>query len=384
MSDPLDQRTDRTADPDTEPSSSKVRWNVPRWFRRVGTNSWLFIGTLLALAVVTALIAATRDITVPLAIGVFLAIVFVPAVNWLERHGINRGAGAGIVLVGLVVIIGGAGFITVDALASQADVLSDNLQKASEEIRAWANDLPIDTNAVDEADRTAGDAASVVRDGLATGVASALDSVAGLLAGLVLGTMVLYYFLKDGPQLASDWVGRRSDPAARNAARSVVEKSLRDVQSYFGGQTALAFVNGASIALGMALIGVPGALAIGVVNFVGGYIPYLGAFIGGAFAVLMALGGGGIGLALAALAIVLVAQIVLENLLQPKLLGSSLNLYPLTILLATTLGGMVAGMVGLILAAPVLAIGLELYHELQAVGFFDDASDESPPGLPDG
>ena len=126
------------------------------------------------------------------------------------------------------------------------------------------------------------------------------------------------------------------------------------------------------------LLGVPGALAIGVVNVIGAYIPYIGAFIGGAFAVLMALGGGGIGVALAAFALVMFAQLVIENLLEPKLLGSSLSLSPLTILLATTLGGLVAGMIGLILAAPALAIGLDVYHELKAIGFFDD--DEAPVG----
>ena len=114
-------------------------------------------------------------------------------------------------------------------------------------------------------------------------------------------------------------------------------------------------------------------LAIGVVNVLGSYIPYIGAFIGGAFAVLMALGEGGIGLALAAFALVMAAQLVLENLLEPKLLGSSLAMHPLTILLATTLGGMVAGVVGLILAAPVVAIGLDLYRELKEIGFFYEA-----------
>ena len=150
------------------------------------------------------------------------------------------------------------------------------------------------------------------------------------------------------------------------------------MQSYFGGKTALALVNGVSIAIGVYFLGVPGALAIGVVNVIGAYIPYIGAFIGGAFAVLMALGDGGIGQALAAFAIVMVAQVVLENVLEPKLLGSSLNLHPLTILLATTLGGIVAGMIGLILAAPVLAIGLDLSRELRAVGFFDDDAPPSP------
>lgn len=348
-------------------------WSVPRWGRRVGTNSWLFVGSVLALGIVVVAIAATRGITVPLAIGAFLAVVFVPVVNWLERHDVGRALGAVLVLVGITVAVGGAGYVTAVALGDQADVLADNLDNAVDEIRTWVADLPISTEAVDEVDSTARDAAPVVRDGLATGVATLLDSAAAFITGLILGAMVLYYLLKDGPQLTERWIARKTDPTIRAATERVVNRSLEDVQGYFGGKTALALVNGASIAIGMLLLGVPGALAIGVVNVIGAYIPYIGAFVGGAFAVLMALGEGGIGLALAAFAVVMVAQLVLENLLEPRLLGSSLDLHPLTILLVTTLGGMVAGVVGLILAAPVLAIGLDLFRELKQIGFFDEA-----------
>jgi predicted PurR-regulated permease PerM len=353
-------------------SVERVDFRVPGWVRRAGTTSWMFIGMMIALAVLLGLIAATRDITAPLAIGIFLAIVFVPIVNWLEEHGVKRALGAAIVLVGLVVVIGGAGLITAEALGSQSDVLTENLKAAVEEVKDLVEDLPIGDEAVDEVDATAHDAAPVARDGIATAVASAVDTAAGFIAGLILGTMVLYYLLKDGPMLTRKWVDAKADRADRDATERIVNKSLQDVQGYFGGKTALALVNGVSIAIGMYFLGVPGALAIGVVNVIGAYIPYIGAFVGGAFAVLMALGEGGIGLALAAFALVMLAQLVLENLLEPRLLGSSLNLHPLTILLATTLGGMVAGMIGLILAAPVVAIGVDLKRELTAVGFFDD------------
>ncbi len=350
----------------------KVRFDVPAWVRRGGTTSWMLIGMLIALAVLIGLIAATRDITGPLAIGVFLAIVFVPIVNWLEEHGIKRALGAAIVLVGLVVVIGGAGLVTAEALGSQSDVLRENLDAAVEEVKTLVEDLPISAEAVDVVDATASDAAPVARDGIATAVATVVDTAAGFITGLILGTMVLYYLLKDGPMLTRRWANAKADRADRDATQRIINKSIQDVQGYFGGKTALALVNGVSIAIGMYFLGVPGALAIGVVNVIGAYIPYIGAFFGGAFAVLMALGEGGVGLAVAAFALVMVAQLVLENLLEPKLLGSSLNLHPLTILLATTLGGMVAGMIGLILAAPVVAIAVDLKKELTAVGFFDD------------
>ena len=353
-------------------SVERVDFKVPGWVRRGGTTSWMFIGMLIALAIFIGLLAATRDITAPVAIGVFLAIVFVPIVNWLEEHSINRALGAGIVLVGLVGVIGGAGLVTAEALGSQSDVLTEHLEGAVDEVKQLVEDLPISEAAVDEVDATAQDAAPVARDGIATAVATAVDTAAGLITGLILGMMVLYYLLKDGPMLTRKWVDAKTDRADRHATERIVNSALRDVQGYFGGKTALALVNGVSIAIGMYFLGVPGALAIGVVNIIGAYIPYIGAFFGGAFAVLMALGEGGLALAVAAFALVMVAQLVLENLLEPKLLGSSLNLHPLTILLATTLGGMVAGMVGLILAAPVVAIALDLKRELTAVGFFHD------------
>ena len=350
----------------------RVSFKVPGWVRRGGTSSWMLIGMLIACAVIIGLIAATRDITGPVAIGVFLAVVFVPIVNWLEEHNIKRALGAAIVLAGLVVVIGGAGLVTAEALGSQSDVLTENLESAVAEVKTWVDGLPISEEAVAEVDATARDGAPVARDGIATAVATAVDTAAGLITGLILGTMVLYYLLKDGPMLTRRWVNAKADRADRDSTQRIVNKAIQDVQGYFGGKTALALVNGVSIAIGMYFLGVPGALAIGVVNVIGAYIPYIGAFFGGAFAVLMALGEGGVGLAVAAFALVMVAQLVLENLLEPKLLGSSLNLHPLMILLATTLGGMVAGMIGLILAAPVVAIAVDLKKELTAVGFFDD------------
>ncbi len=360
-----DVKSSTASSPDHDPVE-QVHFEVLPWLRRVGTNSWMFVGLMVALALIIVLIAATRDITAPLAVGIFVAVVCAPIVTWLEKHGVKRAAGSGIVVVGLFVVFAGCALITAEALGSQSEALSENLSNAVDEIKTWVADLPISTDAVDEVDSTAQDAAPVARDGIATVLATAFDSASTFIAGLVLGTMVLYYILKDGPTMTRNWVGRRSDPARRAAAQKIVEKSIKDVQSYFAGQTALALTNGVSIAIGVYLLGVPGALAIGVVNFVGAYIPYIGAFIGGAFAVLMALGDGGVGMAVAAFAVVMVAQVVLENLLQPKLLGTSLNMNPLTILLATTFGGMVAGMIGLILAAPVMAIGLDLTRELRS------------------
>jgi predicted PurR-regulated permease PerM len=109
----------------------------------------------------------------------------------------------------------------------------------------------------------------------------------------------------------------------------------------------------------MVLLGIPGAISVAIVNLVGSYIPYIGAFVGGGLAVLLALAHGGTSQALIMLAVVLLVQNTLENVIQPKITAKYVSLSPLAVLLATALGGVIASIVGLVLAVPLAAIGKE-------------------------
>jgi hypothetical protein len=117
-------------------------------------------------------------------------------------------------------------------------------------------------------------------------------------------------------------------------------------------------MNGAVVGLGALLLGVPLAGPIAIVTFVTSYIPFFGAFFAGAFAVLVALGAKGLSVALAMLAITLLANNTLQNLLEPVAFGRTLRLHPLTVLLVTTAGTLLFGVLGATLAAPVTAVTL--------------------------
>ena len=109
-----------------------------------------------------------------------------------------------------------------------------------------------------------------------------------------------------------------------------------------------------AVAIGIAalLLGLPLVFTIVVANFIGGYIPYIGAFLGGGLAVIIALGDGGLSKAAIMLVIVLAANLVLENFVEPKVMGRTLDIHPLVVLVVTALGGLLGGIVGLILAVP--------------------------------
>ena len=357
------------ADAEHAPVATPARWQLPGWYRRIGLASWYFIGVLIALGAIATIIAATSSIVAPLTLGVLLAVAFLPIVRWLEERSIPRALSAVIVLVGLIAFAVALVWWMISAVVGQSGEISAVLDAAILELRDFADSIAVDPEVVDRIDSAASGALPAVGGGIASLVVSVLDSALGLITGSLLGAIVMYYVLKDGPEMGRTWLDKAADPDA--SRRRLGERVISDVRNYLRGRTALAATNGVGIGLGAVVLGVPAAGAIAVVNFVGGYIPYLGAFIGGAFAVLMALGDGGITPAVAMLVISVALNIGLENLLEPKLLGDSLNLHPLLVLLATALGGLVAGMMGLILAAPVTAIALDIKSELQSTGFFD-------------
>jgi putative heme transporter len=139
---------------------------------------------------------------------------------------------------------------------------------------------------------------------------------------------------------------------------------IRALRGYFKGVTIVALFNGVVVGLGAWILGVPLAATIGIVTFVLAYIPFIGAFLAGAFAVVIALGANGTTDALIMLVIVILANGLLQNLMQPFAMGSALELNPLVVLVVTIGAGGIFGTVGLILAAPLLSAAVHIKKEL--------------------
>ena len=133
------------------------------------------------------------------------------------------------------------------------------------------------------------------------------------------------------------------------------------------------------IGLAALLLGLPLVFTIIVVNFVGGYIPYIGAFLGGGLAVIVALGDGGLPKAAVMLIVVLAANLVLENFIQPKVMSRTLDIHPLVVLIVTALGGLLGGMVGLILAVPAYVIASDAISRFRSRGLAKKVAGRAQP-----
>jgi predicted PurR-regulated permease PerM len=118
-----------------------------------------------------------------------------------------------------------------------------------------------------------------------------------------------------------------------------------------------------------------------VVNFVGGYIPYIGAFLGGGLAVIVALGDGGVPEAVIMLLVVLASNLLLENFVEPKVMGRSLDIHPLVVLVVTALGGLLGGIVGLILAVPAFVIAQSFVTRFRSRDVVERVADKAQPAV---
>ena len=179
---------------------------------------------------------------------------------------------------------------------------------------------------------------------------------------LSLTALSLFFLLKDGRTIRA-WTERHMRVPDR-VAHQMTGRVLQSLRGYFVGVTIVAAFNAVVVTIGALLLGVPKVGAIAIVTFLGAYVPYLGAWGAGAFAVLVALGGAGTDAAIGMAIVQLLANGVLQQMVQPIAYGAALGIHPLAVLIVTIAGGALFGAVGLILAAPLTAAATRIAADL--------------------
>ena len=219
-----------------------------------------------------------------------------------------------------------------------------------------------------------------VAEGFVTKIVSGVDALIGLASGLILGALIMYYLLKDGTSIRRSVVAQVS-PSIRDEVDSFLTDACQILRSYGRGRTAMSAIVSVVVGIASFLLGLPLVLTIVVVNFIGGYIPYIGAFLGGGLAVIVAYGEGGIGLAAVMLLVVLAANLLLENFVEPRVMGKTLDIHPMLVIIVTALGGFLFGIVGLLLAVPFTVIAGNGIGRLRERGFFRVVADRAQPAV---
>ena len=363
-----------------DPRELSGLFTTPGWLRDLGVTSWLLVGVTLLLVGLVWLMAITSTIVLPVITAAVVAAVASPVVDAIARLRIPRALAAILLLVALVAL--GAGFVVliIGGITSQSSDLSGHLSDATDTIQGWLEDLGVDPGKAQSANDDASSSVSSSVSGLLQGVVSGIKDLSGLAFFLALTALSLVFLLKDGPMIRS-WVERHSGVPIP-VAHIVSERVLQSLRGYFFGVTIVAAFNAVVVSIGGLILGVPLIGTIAVVTFLGAYVPYLGAWGAGAFAVLIALGGAGTDAAIGMAVIQLLANGLLQQLVQPIAYGAALGIHPLAVLIVTIGGGALFGAVGLILAAPLTAAITKISVDLARARAEEAAAAEAEPDVP--
>ena len=351
---------------------------TPRWLRDLGLTAWLVVGVLLLLVGAVWILSLTHTIVMPVITALVVASVAAPLVRWLGSHRIPRGLSAALVLVSMIVLAAGVVFVVVAGITSQTDDLSGQLSDAKNTIEGWLKDLGVDPSNASDAKNDASSSASTAVSTLLHGVAGGVKELSSLVFFLALTALSLFFLLKDGPTIRS-WAERHSGVPI-TVAHTVTGRVLQSMRGYFFGVTIVAAFNAVVVGVSAVVLGIPLAGTIAAITFLGAYIPYLGAWTAGAFAVLIALGGAGTDAAAAMIVVQLLANGILQQLVQPIAYGAALGIHPLAVLVVTIAGGSLFGAVGLILAAPLTSAVTRISADLARARARKEAGEPGKPG----
>jgi predicted PurR-regulated permease PerM len=363
-----------------DPGELSAVFAAPGWLRDLGFSAWLLVGVAAALAGAVWFLSLTQTIVMPVITAGIIASVTAPIVDWLKRHRIPRGAGAALVLLGIVAIAIGVGLIVLTGIASQADHLTAKLHEGVNQVESWAKDLGVDSDTAKHANQ---DASSGVSSGfkvLTHGLETGIERLASLAIFLSFTVLSLFFLLKDGPAIGAFVERHLGVPVP--LARTILQRVSGSLRGYFVGVTAVSVWSALIVGGGALVLGVPLAGTIAVVTFLGGYVPYIGAWTAGGFAVLIALGDPGPETALAMAVVVLLANGLFQQLVQPVAYGAALGLHPLAVLIVTVAGGCLFGTVGLVLAAPLVSAAVKISADLAGARASAEPEGE-PAGSPD-
>jgi putative heme transporter len=334
---------------------------LPRWFLRWGMGAWLVVGMFLVVIGSVWLLALTSSIAMPLLAGFVIGAVAGVIPDYLERRGWPRAAGAAVVMLGLVAI----GVLTVGlvlgGISSQSSQIDASRTHALDRVRGWAQDLGI-TSAPQAAAEIKTAVPEIGRT-LLKGVLGGISGLGSVLVFLGFTAFASFFLLKDGPSMGR-WIERHMgmEPAE---ARIVLDDIIHALRSYFLGLTIVAAVSTAGVVVGAAIVGVPLLGTIALVTFIASYVPILGAWTAGIFAVALALGDQGTTAALIMALIVFLSNGPLQQIVQPIAYGATLQLNPLLVFSLTIAAGTLFGMVGLVLAAPLTSAAVRVSKDLR-------------------
>jgi putative heme transporter len=346
------------------------------WFRRWGVSAWLVVGMVLVLIGAVWLLGKTAAIVNPLIAGFVFAAVAGALVDRLESHGVSRAAGAGLLVLGVIVLGVLVVVLVLVGVSSEASQISAAMSKALGKVQHWAESLGI--NSASQAATDVKNDVPAVGHTLLAGVIHGISGLTSLLVFLGFTAFATFFLVKDAPSLGR-WIEGHMG-LRPHEARVVLSAVIQALRRYFLGLTIIAAVSTGGIVLGAVIVGLPLVGTIAIVTFLASYVPILGAWTAGIFAFALALAEKGTTAAVVMAIIVFLCNGPLQQVVQPLVYGATLRLNALVVFSVTIAAGTLFGLAGMVLTAPIVSAAVRIHDELNRLR--QPAVDGGAEGIP--
>lgn len=334
-----------------------VRQVVPRLLRVSAAVGWRLLVVVAAIYVLGIVASHLADLVVPVAIALLLAVLLGPAVGYLAKHKVPRGLATALVMVSGLAVLGGVLTLVIITFVNGLSGLQIQLSHSVDAITSWLTNGPLHLSHRQlQAVRDKLIAALYANQaGITAGALTTAATITKTLTQILLVLFTLIFLLYDGAGIWQFLI-RAAPSRARPRLDIAGRRSLAALVSYIRATAAVAVVDAVGIGVGLTILGIPLAVSLAALVFLGAFIPIIGAVLAGGVAVLIALVTKGAIPALIVLGIVIAVMQLESHVMQPLLLGRAAELHPLAVVLAIAAGLLTAGIVGALLAVPLLAV----------------------------
>src|SRR3954452_19501731 len=377
-------RAERRPEPPPEihaGASNYARAQIPYGMDLAAAWSWRVLVVGAAVYVLAHVIAMFAVVVLPLVIAVLLTALVIPLVDLLVRAGFPRGLASLLVVIGSICLAVTLLPFDGQQIAQGASDLSKQVVTGLSQIEDWLKTGPLHASEgqINSVIKSAQDAVTTSTAQIVSRLTEVTTAVGHIVAGVFIILFGTYFFLADGRRIWA-WVVRIFPRASRARADSSGGIAWTSLTAFVRATVLVAFTDALGIMIVAAILHVPFVFAIGVLVFIGAFIPMIGATLSGSVAVLVALVDQGPVVALIMLGGVILVQQLEAHVLQPFLLGRLVSVHPLGVIVAIAAGVLVAGIAGALVAVPLVAALNAVVQHLNDGTRTDRAAHEEPLG----
>jgi putative heme transporter len=331
---------------------------VPYPLRIAASWSWRLLLVAAAAVAVLWVVARLHQVVIPVAISLLLSALLSPVVSWLrKRVRLHRSFATAVVMVSGVAVVAGTLTLVVTQFVNSWDKLSQNATEGIKQIQGWLKRGPLHLSdqQLNSVLTAANQWLAEHHSSLTTGALSTATTAVDVLASLFLVLFTTFFFLRDGGRIWRFLVNLLP-AAAREPLASAGEQSWQTLVAYVRATLLVAFIDAVGIGIGLVALQVDLAFPLAALVFLGAFIPIVGATLSGTVAILVALVTRGPLIALLVLAVVIGVQQLEGHVLQPAIMGKAVAIHPLAVIVAIATGVVLAGIIGALVAVPIVAV----------------------------